>query len=216
MDKIRVLIADDHVVVRAGIQALLEREPYLEICGLAGNGREAVDLCVGLAPHVLVLDLNMSDMNGLDVVHELKRLRTKTEILIFSAHQAEEMVEELFQAGAKSYIRKIDAPGQLVAAIQSLSQHKPYFTPEISNLLFARFGRAPSGPPGKSQGRLTKREREILQLVAEGASNKETALKLGISLRTVEKHRANLLRKLNLGSVAGLVRYAVRNKIVEA
>jgi DNA-binding NarL/FixJ family response regulator len=215
MDKIKVLIADDHAVVRAGLQALLERESFVEICGQARNGREAVDLCLQLKPHVLVLDLNMSELNGLEVVSELKRLGSKTEILVFSAHQAEEMVEKLFEAGAKSYVRKIEAPGQLVAAIQSLSQHKPYLTPEVSSVLFARFRSAPSGPPGKSEGRLTRREREIVQLVAEGASNKEMALKLGISLRTVEKHRANLLRKLNLGSVADLVRYAIRNKIIE-
>jgi two-component system response regulator NreC len=214
--KIQILIADDHAVVREGTRVMIAREPSWEVCGVAGNGREAVDLCTKLKPDILVLDLNMSDMNGLEVVVELKRRKLETEILVFSAHQAEEVVPELFEAGAKSYIRKTDAPEHLVAAIKSLATHKPYFTPDVSALLFARFeNRTGSKKLNLQQTKISRREREILRLIAEGKGNKEVAGTLGISVRTAETHRAQIFRKLNLDSVASLVRYAIRNKLIE-
>jgi two-component system response regulator NreC len=214
--KIQILIADDHAVVRQGTRAIIASEPSWKVCGVARNGREAVDLCTKLKPDILVLDLNMSDMNGLEVVLELKRRKLKTEILLFSAHQAEEVVPELFEAGVKSYVRKTDSPEHLVAAIKSLATHKPYFTPEVSALLFARFENRPGNNKlNPKQTKISRREREILRLIAGGKGNKEVAEALGISVRTAETHRANILRKLNLDSVASLVRYAIRNKLIE-
>ncbi len=216
MPPIRILIADDHAVVRAGVRALVEREPSWEICAVAQNGREALDLCLRLRPDILILDFNMSDLNGADVLRELRRQKSETEILVFSAHEAEEMIEDLLQAGAKSYIRKSDAPEHLIAAIRSLSLHKPYFTPAVSELLFQRLEqRSSEAKPTSADRKLSARERQIVRLVAEGKSNKEMAGCLGISVRTTETHRAAVLRKLKMGSVAELVRYALRNGLVE-
>lgn len=216
MNKTRILIADDHPVVREGARAMLEREPAWEVCGIATDGREAIEQALELKPDILVLDLNMPGMGGREVVRDLKRRLPAMEILVFSAHQPEEIVEELFAAGVKSYIRKADAAEHLIAALKSLGQHKPYFTPEVSEFLFARFqNRTGAVRPGHSSGQLSVRERQIVHLIADGKSNKETAEKMGISVRTVETHRAAIMRKLRIDSVAGLVRYALRNGIVE-
>ncbi len=213
---LRILIADDHAVVRAGTRALLEREPKWEVCGEAQNGREALDLCLRLQPDILILDFNMSDLNGEDIVRELTRRKTKIEILIFSAHEAEEIIQDLYRVGAKSYIRKADAPEHLVAAIHALSEHKPYFTPAVSALLFAQLEkRSWKTKPLITDRKLSPRERDVLRLIADGKSNKEMATTLGISVRTTETHRATILRKLRLDSVAALVRYALRNGLVE-
>ena len=164
------------------------------------------------------MDMSMPELNGLDAAVQIRRRLPLTEILMFTAHETEELVREVFDAGAKSFIYKSDAHQFLVEAIQSLSQHKPFFTSKVSEILFADLisrsnGNSNRPEPGQ---RLTGREREIVQLVAEGQSNKEVADKLGISVRTAETHRAHILRKLNLDSVAGLVRYAIRNKMIEA
>ena len=215
---LRILIADDHDVMRDGTRSLIERQPGWEVCGLAATGREAVAQAIELQPDIVIMDMSMPDLNGLDAAVQIRRRLPRTEILMFTAHETEELVREVFQAGAKSFIYKSDAHEFLVDAIQSLSQHKPFFTSQVSEILFAdlisRSERSANrAEPGR---RLTGREREIVQLVAEGQSNKEVANKLGISVRTAETHRAHILRKLNLDSIAGLVRYAIRNKMIEA
>jgi DNA-binding NarL/FixJ family response regulator len=213
---LRILIADDHEVVREGTRALIEAEGWL-VCGIAANGREAVSLSRELKPDVVTLDMNMPELSGVDAVRQIKRASPESEILVFSAHRAEEVVEQVFEAGAKSYIQKADAARHLIDAIRSVAEHKPFFTPEISEIVFRRFLHPESaGKRTTAQQKLTQREREIVRLLAEGQSNKDTAGTLGISVRTAETHRASLMRKLQLESLPDLVRYAIRNNIIEA
>lgn len=217
MSTLRILIADDHEVVREGARALIEHEPGWEICGMACNGREAVNLVKELKPDIAILDMTMPELSGLEALRQIKQAVPKTEVLMFSAHRSEAVVAEVFDAGAKSYICKADAGRHLVAAIRSLAEHKPFFTPEISEIIFARFVAAEANKKnGIAEQKLTPRELEIVRHLADGRSNKETASLLGISVRTSETHRASLMRKLGLGSLASLVRYAIRNHIVEA
>ena len=213
---LRILIADDHEVVRDGMRALIEREPGWEVCGIATNGQEAVDSAKKLKPEIVILDMTMPELDGLTALRQIKHALPNTEVVIFSAHHSEDVIEQLFEAGAKSYIRKSDAGRHLVTAIKSVAQHKPFFTPEISEILFAKF--FSEGSARKQSGvnhSLTIREREIVRLLAEGRSNKEIASFLGISVRTAETHRATLMRKLEVDSVSALVRYAIRNNIIE-
>jgi DNA-binding NarL/FixJ family response regulator len=216
MSALRILIADDHEVVREGMRALIEHEPGWQVCGTATNGREAVDSAKRLKPEVVVLDMTMPELDGLEALRQIKRALRNTEVVMFSAHHSEEVIEQLFNAGAKSYIQKSEAGQHLVAAIKSLAEHKPFFTPEVSQILFSKFfsngsSKNQSGP----EHSLTTREREIVRLLAEGQSNKEVAGHLGISIRTAETHRATLMRKLDINSLAALVRYAIRNNIIE-
>jgi two-component system response regulator NreC len=217
MYPLRILIADDHEVVREGMRALIEHEPGWEVCGTAMTGQEAVDTAKKLKPEVVVLDMTMPELDGLDVLREIKRALPNTEVVIFSAHHSEEVIEQLFDAGAKSYIQKSDASRHLVAAIRSLAEHKPFFTPEISQILFAKFlSINPWKKRGAQKHTLTDRERDVVRLLALGSSNKEVAKTLGVSVRTAETHRGVLMRKLGLDSLAALVRYAIRNNIIDA
>ncbi len=215
---LRILIADDHDVMREGTRALIERQPGWEVCGVAATGREAVERAFALEPDVVVMDMSMPELNGLDAAVQIKRRLPQTEILIFTAHETDELIREVFEAGAKSFIFKSDAYHFLVEAIQSLSQHKPFFTNKVSEVLFEEILNRSANKPHAAQTstRLTAREREIVQLLSEGRSNQGVADALGISVRTAETHRASILRKLGLDSVASLVRYAIRNKIIEA
>ena len=215
---LRILIADDHDVMREGTRAVIERQPGWEVCGIAATGREAVELAFVTEPDVVVMDMSMPELNGLEATQQIKRRLPQTEILIFTAHQIEELIPEVFRIGVKSLIFKADAHTYLVEAIESLSQHKSFFTEKVSEILFADIlrGSERNGAKSPPRQRLTEREREIMRLLAEGKSNKEVADVLRVSVRTAETHRANILRKLNLDSVAALVRYAVRNKVIEA
>jgi DNA-binding NarL/FixJ family response regulator len=217
MRPLRILIADDHEVVREGVRALIEHEPGWEVCGAATNGQEAVHTAKKVKPDVAVLDMAMPELDGLEALREIKRALPNTEVVIFSAHHSEEVIGQLFEAGAKSYIQKSDAGRYLVAAIKSIAEHKPFFTSEISQILFAKFL---SGSAGKKQSgqkhTVTSRERDVVRLLAGGNSNKDVANCLGISIRTAETHRAALMRKLGLESLAALVRYAIRNNIIDA
>ena len=216
MRPLRILVADDHEVMRDGVQALVEQEPGWQVCGTATNGREAVEMAKKLNPEVVVLDLTMPELDGLAALREIKRASPNTEVLIFSAHHSEEAIEQLFDAGAKSYIQKSDAGRHLVAAIKSLADHKPFFTSEISRILFAKFLSPSEGKKQKGEKKTaTSRERDVVRLLAQGSTNKEVADSLGISIRTAETHRATIMRKLGLDSVAALVRYAIRNHIID-
>jgi DNA-binding NarL/FixJ family response regulator len=217
MNALRILIADDHEVVRQGLRALIENEPGWEVCGTATTGREAVERAQELKPDIALLDMTMPELSGLEATRQIKRALPLTEVLIFSAARSEDVVAQVFDAGAKSYICKADAGRHLVAAIHSLAAHKPFFTTEVSEILFSRFLAADARRAnGATEQKLTAREREIVRLLAEGRSNKETADLLGISIRTSETHRASLMRKLSLDSLPALVRYAIRNQIIEA
>ena len=217
MKTVRILLADDHKVVRHGTRALLSTIPEWEIVGEADNGRDAVSLTAELKPDIVILDIAMPELNGLDAARQIKKISPETEVLIFTAQEAEELVHDVFDSGARSYIMKTDAADHLIDAIKALSEHKHFFTSRISEIVFARYiqGKKPlEGTPEKS--RITDREREVVQLLAEGKSSKEVAAVLGISVRTVETHRATIMKKLGLKSFSELIRYAVRNKIVEA
>jgi len=220
MKEVRILLADDHEVVRQGVRLLLEKVPGWTVCGEAGNGREAVAKAQELQPDVVVLDVNMPELNGLDATRQIKRALPETEVLIFTGTESEELVHGVFDAGARSYIMKSDVTKHLIAAVEALAQHKTYFTTKISEIVFARYL---DGKTGRSavdkadpNSRLSPREREIVQLLAEGKSNKEVGSALGISVKTVETHRATIMRKLGMQSFSELVRYAIRNHIVEA
>ena len=217
MKTLRILLADDHKVVRQGTRALLSTVPEWEIVGEADNGRDAVSLTSELKPDIVILDIGMPELNGLDATRQIKKKLPETEVLIFTGQETEELVHDVFDSGARSYIMKTDAADHLIDALKALSEHKHFFTSRISEIVFARYIQEKGtleGAPEKS--RITDREREIVQLLAEGKSSKEIATILGISVRTVETHRAAIMKKLGLKSFSELIRYAVRNKIIEA
>jgi two-component system response regulator NreC len=218
MIKTRILIADDHALMRDGLKLLLEKEPGWEVCGVAKTGKEAVHQAKELRPDIIVLDMSMPELTGLEAARQIKKALPETELLIFTANENEEVVRQVFDVGAKSYIRKADAPSHLLDAIKSLRQHKPFFTSRVAEVLFAKFLDRSSGE-GRSETKdkaLSDREREVIRLLGEGKSNKETAAALGISPRTVEVHRAAVMKKLGLNSFSELIRYAIRNGIIES
>lgn len=217
MRTLRILLADDHKVVRQGTRALLSTIPEWEIVGEADNGRDAVSLTAELKPDIVILDIGMPELNGLDATRQIKKQLPETEVLIFTGQETEELVHDVFDSGARSYIMKTDAADHLIDALKALSEHKHFFTSRISEIVFARYVQGKKALEGASErSRITDREREIVQLLAEGKSSKEIATILGISVRTVETHRAAIMKKLGLKSFSELIRYAVRNKIVEA
>ncbi len=219
MHRTRILIADDHEVVRKGLRALLESEPGLEVVGEASNGREAVERAVASKADVVVLDVGMPELNGLEATRRIVKASPRTEVLILTVYETEEVIRQVLRAGARGYVLKSDAGRLLLSAVEAVAAHKPFFTSRVSELVLAGFlsgenvnptEETPAGAP------LTPREREVLQLLAEGKTNKEVAAALGIGLKTVETHRMNLMAKLGLHSVVDLVRYAIRNGIVAA
>ncbi len=221
MKRVRILIADDHEVFRRGLIAVLADVPGWEVIAQAANGRQAVELAAQLAPDVVIIDLSMPELNGLDAVRQIRAARPDTRVLMVTAHESEQVIREVLDAGAVGYLLKSDAGRILVTAVEALLENRPFFTSKIARLVLEGYLRTGTGErvgtvradPGIS---LTPRERHIVQLLAEGNSNKEVARALQISVKTVETHRSNIMRKLSLGSLADLVRYAIRNKIVEA
>ncbi len=212
MKPIRILIADDHQVVRAGVRALLEGVENWEIVGEAINGREAISLANQLHPDIVVLDIGMPELNGLDVARKIKQELPEVEIAILTAIDDEQLVHNVFEAGARAYVLKTEAGEQLVNALKALCEHKPFFGTKAAEIVFERYLQG----GGKSKGpKLSPREREVVQLLGEGKSSKEAASALGISVRTVETHRADIMHKLDLKSFSELIRYAIRNRIIE-
>lgn len=210
---IRIFVADDHEIVREGVCSLLRRHPEWEICGVAGDGRETVAAVERLRPDIVVMDINMPHLNGLDATRQIKRKFPATEVLIFTATETEGIVREVFKVGARSYLLKSEANDHLAPAIEALCKHRTYFSSKVSEMVFSGYLKGEAQVEDRA---LTPRERELVQLVAEGKSNKEIAEVLGLSVKTVETHRARVMRKLGLDSVASLVRYAIRNGIVTA
>lgn len=217
MQNIQVLLADDHQTMRRGFRAVVDTMPGWEICGEATTGREAVELTEKLRPAIVVMDVTMPELNGLEATRQIKKLYPETEILMFTGHETEQLVRDVFEAGARSYILKTAGVEEIQKALRALAEHKHYFTTEVGAILFSRLleGKKQTEEESRSD-RLTDREREVVQLLAEGASNKDVADKLGISVKTAEAHRAAVMRKLNLKAFSDLVRYAVRNHIVSA
>ena len=210
---IQILIADDHEIVRKGLCTMIEANAGWKVCGQVGDGREAVALTEQLRPDIVIMDVDMPHLNGLDATRQIKRKLPETEILIFTGAETEEIVRNVFGAGARSYLLKTEAINHLVPAIEALCKHRTYFSSKVADMIFAGYLK---GNVGVEDIALTERERELVQLVAEGKSNKAIAEILGISVKTVETHRASVIRKLKLDSIAALVRYAVRNGIVSA
>jgi DNA-binding NarL/FixJ family response regulator len=212
----RVLVADDHEVMRRGIRAVVDGQPGWSVCGEATTGREAVALALQLRPDVIVMDLQMPELNGVEATRQIKKSAPETEILILTGMETEELVRQVFDAGARSYIVKTDGKEIFETALRCVAAHKSYFTTRVAETLFAKFIAGRKGDADAGNERLTIREREIIQLLAEGKSNKEVADALGISLKTAETHRASIMRKLKFESFSDLVRYAARNQIVSA
>ena len=208
----RILIADDHAVVRSGLRAILEAHPNWEVVAEASDGKEAISKAVEAQPHVAIIDYSLPLVNGIEVTLQIRARLPKTEILIFTMHDNQALIEELLKAGVRGYLLKSDAKAHLIGAIEALAAHKPFFTANVSEALLRSYVEGSK----RAASPLTGRERSVVQLIAEGHSNKEMALLLGISHKTVETHRAAVMRKLNLSSSAALVRYAIRNKIAEA
>ena len=206
----RILIADDHDVVREGLRKLLEAQPNWEVVAEAPDGKEAILKAIETKPDIAVLDYALPLVNGIEVTRQIRARLPNTEILIFTMHDNETLVRELLDAGAHGYLLKTDAMSDLIAAIEALATHRPYFTSKVSEALLESFL-----TPNRPQSVLTNRERAVVQLIAEGHSNREIGELLNVSVKTVETHRGTIRRKLNISSSAGLVRYAIRNKLVE-
>jgi DNA-binding NarL/FixJ family response regulator len=215
---LRIVVVDDHSVVRKGVRALLESQPGWEVLAEATTGREAVQVVKRLQPDVVVMDLSMPDLNGLEATRQILKESPLTEVLVLTMHHADELVRDVLQAGARGYVLKSDADASLIQAVDSLRRHKPFLTANITEVVLDDYLRRADeqDPAAVPHTAVTAREREVIQLLAEGKSNKETASVLGVSVKTVEAHRANLMRKLHLRSLSDLVRYAVRNQIVQA
>jgi DNA-binding NarL/FixJ family response regulator len=215
---LRILIADDHDLLRRGVRALLESHAGWEICGEAITGREAVTKAEELKPDIVILDISMPDLNGVEAASRIRKASANTEVLVLSMHYSDQLIREIVDAGVRGYIVKSDSDRDLTFAIETLAKHKPFFTPHATEVILSKFNTG--GPvteiPELIRERLTPREREIVQLLAEGKSSKDVASSLCISVKTAETHRANIMRKLELHSVSALVRFAVRNQIIEA
>ena len=213
---LRILVVDDHAVVRRGVRSLLESHEGWEVCGEATTGRDAVEHSRRLRPDVIVMDLSLPGLNGLDATRQILKDAPDTEVLVLTMHRSEELARDVLQAGARGYVLKSDADANLIMAVDSLRQHKPFLTPTVTEFVLDDYVRRGDAQDDLTPVALTAREREIVQLVAEGQSNKAAAAGLGISVKTIEAHRANIMRKLHLRSVSDLVRYAIRNRIVQA
>jgi DNA-binding NarL/FixJ family response regulator len=218
MKTLRILIADDHAVVRAGLRALLGSHPGWRVVGEAVTGRETVEQALRLKPDVAVIDFSMPELNGLETTRRIRKARPGTEVLLLTMHDSERLAHQALQAGARGFLLKSDGNPQIVAAVKALAQHRPCFTPKVSAMVLEGFlhpGRRPAGGGGPAD-RLSPREREIVQMIAEGHTSKAIAARLHVSEKTVDAHRGNILRKLDVHSAVDLVRFAIRNKIVEA
>ena len=218
MNRLQILIADDHEVVRRGLRVLIESHPGWEVCGEAATGREAVEKTEKLRPDLVVMDIAMPVLNGLEATRQILKAIPRTSVLALTMHDSEQLVHEVFEAGAQGYVLKSAAGRDLVKAIEALSRNGAFFTDRVAKIVLQSYHQNGS-QKGSSRGSaslLSPREREILQLLAEGKSNNKVAELLCISPKTVETHRANIMGKLDLHTIGDLIRYAIRNKIVEA
>ena len=208
----RILIADDHDVVRAGLRTILDSQLGWEVVAEASDGKEAVDQALATRPDIAVLDFGLPTVNGVEATRQIRARLPRVEVLIFTMHDTDSLVRDVLEAGARGFLLKSDARRFLISAVESLAAHKPFFTGKVSEALLESF--LLKGPR-PSEGALTSREKSVVQLVAEGRPNRKIAEVLSISLKTVEMHRASALKKLNADSTAALIRYAIKNKLVE-
>ena len=206
---VRLLLADDHEVVREGVRNILQSRPAWEVVAEAADGREAVRKAIETNPDVAIVDYSLPLMNGIEVTHQIRSRLETTEILILTMHDTDIVIEQLLTAGARGYLLKTDANKRLIEAVECLANHEPYFTSNVAAILLSSFLARPK------QSRISGRERSVVQLIAEGYTSKEVGELLHISPKTVESHRASVMHKQNLSSSAALVRYAIRNRIIE-
>lgn len=217
---LEILIADDHEVARRGIRAVLEGHPGWHVCAEAKDGREAVECAASMKPDVVLLDIGMPNLNGLEAARQILATAPETAILILTMHDSDAVIREVLRAGARGFLLKSDAGKDLVTAVEALQLQRTFFTPRVSQMVLDGFLNRenvaePVADGDLSSEALTAREREVIQLLAEGKTSKEVAVMLNLSVKTAETHRTNLMRKLGLHSVADLTRYAVRNGIVQ-
>jgi DNA-binding NarL/FixJ family response regulator len=217
MRHVRILVADDHGIVRRGVRALLETHRGWKVCGEAATGAEAVKQAKKLRPDVAVIDITMPDLNGFEATRLIRAAAPETEVLVLTVHESEQALREVLDAGALGYVSKSDLDLNLSTAIESLLRHKPFLSSRVSEMMVERYlkGNLLPKPAAAAPVSLTPRQREIVRLLAEGKTNKEVAHALGISVKTAETHRNNIMRKLQLRSFSHLVRYAVRHNLVE-
>jgi DNA-binding NarL/FixJ family response regulator len=210
----RILVADDHEVVRKGLVAILKQKSEWQVCGEACNGREAVEQAAQLMPDVVVMDISMPGLNGLEATDQIVRANPSTKVLVLTLHDSDDLIRDVLNAGARGFLLKSDSVCELEAAIEALLRNKTYFTSKVSAMVLEGYLRGGT-PFAANRNPLTPREREVVQLLAEGSSTKEVAVALGLAVKTAETHRSNIMRKLHLHSVSDLVLYAVRNNIVQ-
>jgi DNA-binding NarL/FixJ family response regulator len=208
----RIFLADDHLIVRDGIRALLEKEKDFTVVGEAANGREAVERIPKLSPEVVVLDIAMPQLNGIEAARQLLALQPRLRIVVLSMHSDKRFVAEMLRAGAVAYLQKSCAVRDLVAAIRAVLKGQVFMSPEITGIVVDTLRQQASGPANKEK-ELSPKEREVLQLLSEGLSSKEMAHQLGVSVKTIDTHRQHIMEKLSLRSIAELTKYAIREGI---
>ena len=218
MESLRLLVADDHEIVRKGLRSLIEAQPGWQVVGEASDGREAVEKAKQMKPDVTVLDIGMPALNGLEATRQMLKIDSRAKVLILTMHESDPLIRDILDAGARGYVLKTDASRDLVTAVNAVGSNKTFFTAKVAQMVLD--GYLDKKPIQERDGqnsasRLTPRQREIVQLLAEGKSSKEVAAVLGLSVKTAETHRANIMRRLDCHSVSELVRYAVRNNIIE-
>jgi DNA-binding NarL/FixJ family response regulator len=208
---IKILLADDHALVRQGFRMILEAQPDMEIVGQAGNGREAVDLAAKLHPDIVIMDVAMPDLNGIEATRRIVESAPRTRILALSMHKDSVYVREVLRAGARGYLLKDSGDADLVAAVRAVAKGEGYLSPSVSESVLSDYRRHVTDPLDL----LSSREREVLQMIAEGKTNKEIATSLNLSVYTVEAHRGRIMEKLNLHSTSELVRFALRSGLID-
>lgn len=209
----RILIADDHEVVRRGIRAIIEGRADLQVCGQAAAGREVIEKVTRLKPDVLLLDIALPDVSGIELIPEITASAPKTAILILTMHESGGLAARALAAGARGLVLKSDAGRDLLRGLDAVAKGRQFMSPRVTQLILDEIGTP--GEAMRSPGVLTRRETEIVRLLAEGRRNREISGLLGISSRTVDAHRANIMRKLNIGNISDLIRFAIRNRLVE-
>jgi DNA-binding NarL/FixJ family response regulator len=215
--ELRLAVADDHDIVRRGLRGLLEQQVGWKVVAEAANGKEAVEMVLKTKPDVTVLDIQMPLINGLEAAKQILKSGSKTRILILTIHQSDTLVRELLDAGIRGYVLKSDAVRDLVSAVEALRHNRTFFSSQVEEMVMHGYLKTVKKPVDTepSASRLTPRQRDVLKLLAEGKSTREVAAVLGMSIKTAETHRSALMRRLNCHSISDLVRYAVRNKIIE-
>lgn len=215
MNKIRILLADDHTILREGIRSLLEDEPDMQVIGEAEDGHTAVRLALQLGPEIVILDIAMPILNGLEATRQIKHQKPEIKVLILTMHENEEYIRQLLAAGAQGYILKDAAARELIGAIRSVQRGESVLSPAVTRLVIEDYLRWGDLQPEQASDGLSAREREVLQLIAEGYTNKQIAEILSISIKTVQAHRASLMQKLDLHDRGELIKYAIQKKIID-